>query len=134
MNRFVVVLLVCLLLLLYVRSPIDLLPDRYGAALPQVAAEVGSVTAPDPELRWRLAQARHAVKAEMAVHLVDVVRRRTDLMLFTPHNGRPWLPALAREMAALLGWSEAQTRAEIAAAEQEIDGMFAWRQETAAGA
>ncbi|HEY8516095.1 MAG TPA: J domain-containing protein [Candidatus Binatia bacterium] len=30
MNRFVVVLLVCLLLLLYVRSPIDLLPDRIG--------------------------------------------------------------------------------------------------------
>lgn len=113
---------------------IDLLADRYGAALAQVAAEAREVAAPDPELRWRLAQARYAVKAEMAMHLVDVVRRRIDLMLFTAHNGRPWLPALAGEMGALLGWSEAQKQAEIAAAEQEIDGMFAWRQEAAAGA
>ncbi|MFO7273469.1 MAG: glycerol-3-phosphate dehydrogenase/oxidase [Bacillota bacterium] len=108
---------------------IDLLADRYGSALPRVAAEARDISAPDPELRWRLAQARHAVRAEMAVHLLDVVRRRTDLMLFTPHNGRPYLRALADEMGALLGWSAEQKQAEIAAAEREIDAMFAWRQE-----
>ncbi|MEW8978923.1 MAG: glycerol-3-phosphate dehydrogenase/oxidase [Symbiobacterium sp.] len=108
---------------------VDRLADRYGAALTQVAAEARAVAAEDPELRWRLAQARHAVKAEMAVHLVDVVRRRTDLLLFTPHNGRPYLNALADEMGALLGWSEAQKQAEIAATLREIDAMFAWKRE-----
>lgn len=110
---------------------VDLLADRYGAALAQVAAEARSIASPDPELRWRLAQARHAVKAEMAVHLLDVVRRRTDLMLFTKHNGRPYLPALADEMGALLGWTEERKQAEIAAAEREMDAMFAWKQVSA---
>ncbi len=110
---------------------VDLLADRYGAALTQVAAEARSIASPDPELRWRLAQARHAVKAEMAVHLLDVVRRRTDLMLFTKHNGRPYLPALADEMGALLGWTEERKQAEIAAAEREMDAMFAWKQVSA---
>ncbi|WP_374712959.1 glycerol-3-phosphate dehydrogenase/oxidase [Symbiobacterium terraclitae] len=115
-------------------SLIDRLADRYGTALAQVADEARAVSAPDPELRWRLAQARHAVKAEMAVHLLDVVQRRTDLMLFTPHNGRPYLPALADEMGALLGWSEAQKQAEIAATERELDAMFAWKRENGATA
>lgn len=110
---------------------VDLLADRYGSALFQVAAEARAVESPDLELRWRLGQARHAVKAEMAVHLLDVVQRRTDLMLFTRHNGRPYLPALADEMGALLGWSEERKQAEIAATERELDAMFAWRRESA---
>jgi len=113
---------------------IDLLADRYGSALNQVAVEARKINSPDPELRWRLAQARHAVKAEMAVHLLDVVQRRTDLMLFTPHNGRPYLPALADEMGALLGWTDEQKQAEIAATEHQLDAMFAWKQEARAGA
>ena len=47
---------------------------------------------------------RFAVEHEMAQHLVDVYRRRTDLMLFRTDNGRGWLRALAADMAALLGW------------------------------
>lgn len=113
---------------------VDRLADWYGAALEQVADEARALAGEDPALRWRRAQARHAVKAEMAVHLVDVIARRTDLMLFTPDNGRPLLAALAAEMGALLGWNEKTAQAEIARAAAQIDAMFAWRADAPARA
>lgn len=108
---------------------IALLASRYGSALTEVAREVRTVNDGNAESRWRRAQARHAVKSEMAVHLIDVVQRRTDLMLFTRGNGRPYLVALAAEMGSLLRWSEEQQQAEIARCESEIAMMFAWQQE-----
>jgi len=128
---------------------VERLAGRYGAGLEQVAAEARALAqapvrpeagvpagagAADPVLRWRLAQARHAVKAEMAVHLADVLIRRTDLMLFTPDNGRPLLPALAAEMGALLGWDEKTAQAEVARVASLIDAMFTWKQEAPARA
>ncbi|MFZ5827105.1 MAG: FAD-dependent oxidoreductase [Bacillota bacterium] len=108
---------------------VALLADRYGSALAQVAAEARSIAEGDPQVRWRRAQARYAVKAEMAVRLLDVVHRRTDLMLFTRCNGRPYLEALAAEMGAMLGWSEERQLEEIAACRAEARKMFAWQQE-----
>lgn len=63
----------------------------------------------------------------MAVHLEDVLRRRTELMLFTRGNGLEHLEALAGEMAALLGWSEERRAKEVVQCREEVRAMFAWR-------
>jgi glycerol-3-phosphate dehydrogenase len=63
----------------------------------------------------------------MAQHLEDVYRRRTDLMLFSPDNGRAMLRPLANEMAALLGWSAERTSEEVQRTQAAIDAMFAYR-------
>ena len=57
-----------------------------------------------------------AVRNEWAVTLPDVVLRRTGLGT-AGHPGRPALEAVARAMAAELGWDAARTAREIAATE-----------------
>ena len=59
----------------------------------------------------------HAVRAEMAIHLDDVVLRRTDLGT----RGRPELPvleAVADAMASELGWDAARRTRELARVER----------------
>lgn len=63
------------------------------------------------------AEVVHAVREEMAVHLADVVLRRTDLGTLG-HPGRPALEACARLMAAELAWTPGRTEEELAAAER----------------
>jgi glycerol-3-phosphate dehydrogenase len=70
---------------------------------------------------------RYAVEQEMAQHLEDVYRRRTDLLLFSPGNGRAWLAPLGAEMAARLGWSAERTAEEVQRTEAAIDSMFGYR-------
>jgi glycerol-3-phosphate dehydrogenase len=54
---------------------------------------------------------RAAVREEMAMHLSDVVLRRTDLGTAGP-PAEPDLDMAAAAMAAELGWDEGKTRAE----------------------
>jgi glycerol-3-phosphate dehydrogenase len=56
-------------------------------------------------------RARHAVGEEMALHLSDVVLRRTDLGTAGP-PAEADVEAAATAMASALGWDEAKTRAE----------------------
>jgi glycerol-3-phosphate dehydrogenase len=56
-------------------------------------------------------RARHAIREEMAIHLADVVLRRTELGTAGPAEEGE-LAAAARAMASDLGWDEAKTRAE----------------------
>ena len=63
------------------------------------------------------AQVVHAVRAESAVRLADVVMRRTDLGS-KGHPGRAALEFTARLMARELGWSDARLRHEIADTER----------------
>ena len=102
--------------------------NRYGRAFGSVlrdydarAKEVG------PARAWRLAQVRHAVEAEMAMRLEDVLWRRTNLLLFSPDNGLTDIADLAEEMGRLRGWSPAQLAEETASAERLVRHMFAWR-------
>lgn len=62
------------------------------------------------------AEIRYAVKQEMAVHLDDVVMRRTDLAAGS-HPGRAALLATAAEMGRLLSWSAERLHQEIATTE-----------------
>jgi glycerol-3-phosphate dehydrogenase len=59
-------------------------------------------------------QTARAVREEMAIHLGDVVLRRTDLGTAGPSPG-PDLEAAAAAMASVLGWEERKTRAELEA-------------------
>lgn len=65
------------------------------------------------------AEIRFAVTHEMAVHLDDVVMRRTDLAAGS-HPGRAALLATASEMGRQLSWSEERLHQELAAAEQNL--------------
>jgi len=62
------------------------------------------------------AEVRYAVSHEMAVHLDDVVMRRTDLAAGS-HPGRAALLATAAEMGRLLSWSAERLHQEIATTE-----------------
>jgi glycerol-3-phosphate dehydrogenase len=61
-----------------------------------------------------MAEVTHAVAREMAIHLDDVVLRRTN-MGSGSHPGEPAVAAVAERMQDLLGWTEAQRREQTAA-------------------
>jgi glycerol-3-phosphate dehydrogenase len=65
------------------------------------------------------AEVRYAVSHEMAVHLDDVVMRRTDLAAGS-HPGRAAMLATAAEMGRLLSWSAERLHQEIATTEHTL--------------
>ena len=75
------------------------------------------------------AEVVHAVRAEGALHLDDVLTRRTRISIETPHRGVESAPEVARLMASVLGWEEDRLAREIAhyearvAAERESQRM-----------
>jgi hypothetical protein len=64
------------------------------------------------------------VKKEMAVHLDDVVMRRTDLAAGS-HPGRAALLATAAEMGRLLSWSAERLHQELATTEHTLQRHLA---------
>lgn len=66
----------------------------------------------------------HAVRSEMAMHLEDVILRRTNLGSGS-HPGSAALEAAALLMQPLLGWTEDERRAEIAATEAVLQHHLA---------
>ena len=66
-----------------------------------------------------LAEVTHAVSAEMAVHLEDVVLRRTDLGV-AAHPGRAALEQAAHKMQKLSGWSEHRRQSELDSTESVL--------------
>lgn len=68
------------------------------------------------------AQIVHAVRAEMAVQLADVLMRRTPLYLSEALDG-PALGACAALVARELRWSKAETAAQIERAESLLQGF-----------
>jgi glycerol-3-phosphate dehydrogenase len=93
------------------------LARMYGSRLPEMLAQANN----RPELRLPLgdagdiaAQVVFAIREEMALHLSDVVMRRTCLgQIGTPPSAA--LHSTSRLMAAELGWSEDRRNSEIAA-------------------
>jgi glycerol-3-phosphate dehydrogenase len=75
------------------------------------------------------AEVVHAVLAEGALHLDDVLTRRTRVSIETAHRGVESAPEVAGLMAAALGWDEERTAREVAhytarvAAERESQRM-----------
>ena len=59
------------------------------------------------------AEAVHAVTAEGALHLDDVLTRRTRVSIETPHRGIESAPEVAELMAGPLGWDAERTAREV---------------------
>jgi glycerol-3-phosphate dehydrogenase len=112
---------------------VEHLLERYGG----VATEVLAVVDTERRLAQPLAGAPeyvaaevvHGVRAEAALHLEDVLTRRTRISIETPHRGEESARAAAELMAAELGWSAADVAREVAhylarvAAERESQRM-----------
>ena len=62
---------------------------------------------------------RYIVENEMAVHLVDILMRRTSLA-FTGEASDAVISEVASSMQNLLGWSDSRTQAEIAKAQRSL--------------
>jgi glycerol-3-phosphate dehydrogenase len=75
------------------------------------------------------AEVVHAVTAEGALHLDDVLTRRTRVSIETAHRGVESAPQVAELMGAVLGWDEERTGREVehyearVAAERESQRM-----------
>ena len=102
--------------------------EPYGAHFARLAPYIAPpADGSGAALAWFQAMTRYAAQYEMAQTLEDVLLRRTPVMLFTPQNGRAHYEALAREMAAPLGWSPARAQAEAEACRRRVESMLAWR-------
>jgi glycerol-3-phosphate dehydrogenase len=82
---------------------------------PELAALVDTDPALGEPLAGSVARAEivHACTHEGALHLDDVLERRTRLSLTTPDRGTAAAPAAAALMAGALGWDAARTRREV---------------------
>jgi glycerol-3-phosphate dehydrogenase len=91
--------------------------DRYGSLIRDVlepGLSDGDLMktvpgAPD----YLLAEIRYAVTHEGALHLEDVLTRRTRISIEYPHRGVESAPSVAGLMAEVLGWSPDERDAEI---------------------
>lgn len=93
---------------------------NHGTEYTQVLREHRHSTVTNvPGTRTLSAEIRYAVNHEMAVHLDDVVMRRTDLGAGS-HPGRAALLASAAEMGRQLSWSAERLHRELAAVERNL--------------
>jgi glycerol-3-phosphate dehydrogenase len=91
--------------------------DRYGSMIRDVL-EPGLA---DPSLLetvpgapdYLRAEIRYAVTHEGALHLEDVLTRRTRISIEYPHRGVESAPAVAALIGDILGWDDARQAAEI---------------------
>ncbi|WP_039786785.1 glycerol-3-phosphate dehydrogenase/oxidase [Actinoalloteichus spitiensis] len=91
--------------------------DRYGSLVHQVLAEA----ADDPELLkpvpgspdYLQVEIVYAASHEGALHLEDVLTRRTRISIEYPHRGVDSAEAAARLMGRVLGWDEDTVREEV---------------------
>lgn len=91
--------------------------DRYGSLIDEVMA----LAADRPDLKQPIAaapsylrvEAVYAAAAEGALHLDDVLARRTRISIEYPHRGAECADEVAGLMAPVLGWSDAETDREI---------------------
>ncbi|MGM7644987.1 glycerol-3-phosphate dehydrogenase [Nocardia sp. JW2] len=91
--------------------------DRYGS----LATDLFDLVGADPALRAPLAGAPgylaaeivYAVTHEGALHLDDLLTRRTRISIEVPDRGLAAAPVVARLVAPLLGWDDATTELEI---------------------
>lgn len=106
-------------------AAVERLLHRHGDRTPDVLA----LAADDPDLAQPLpgapgylaAEVVHAVSAEGALHLDDVLTRRTRISIETAHRGVETAPRVAELMARELGWDEERTTREVAHYTARVD-------------
>jgi glycerol-3-phosphate dehydrogenase len=92
--------------------------DRYGSMIRDVLDP--GLTMPElletvPEAPdYLVAEIRYAVTHEGALHLEDVLTRRTRISIEYPHRGVACADAVAAVVGDVLGWDEATREREVA--------------------
>jgi glycerol-3-phosphate dehydrogenase len=106
-------------------AAVDHLLSRYGAfalILLDMIAAAPELGEPIPGAPSYLAvEVAYAVAAEGALHLDDVLTRRTRISIEIPDRGRAAALPVAQAMAAQLGWDEATVRREAARYLERLD-------------
>lgn len=91
--------------------------DRYGSAVHHVlalAANRRDLLAPVPEAPDYLkVEVVHAASHEGALHLEDVLTRRTRIAIEYPHRGEACAVQVAELMGEVLGWDTTQRNREV---------------------
>jgi glycerol-3-phosphate dehydrogenase len=102
--------------------------DRYGSEIHELLAPASgpggdkSLLQPIPGAADYLqAEARYAVTHEGALHVEDVLARRTRISIEYAHRGTESARRVAEIMASVLGWSDAQIEYEVAAYQARVD-------------
>jgi glycerol-3-phosphate dehydrogenase len=94
-------------------TQVEHLLSRYGACIDDLLEEIGArpdLAAPIPGApTYLLVEARYAASHESALHLEDVLTRRTRISIETFDRGLEAAPAVAEQMGDVLGW-DAETR------------------------
>lgn len=96
---------------------VERLLGRYGSAAEQVASlveERGELGETLPGTEYLGAEVVYAVTHEGALHLDDVLTRRTRVSIEAWDRGVEAAPVAARLMAGALGWDTARTQLEVA--------------------
>jgi glycerol-3-phosphate dehydrogenase len=116
------------------RWRVDHLLGRYGALLREV------VEPADADRRWLdpvpgaggylLAEIRYAATHEGALHLDDVLARRTRVSIETPHRGVESMKSVAGVLADVLGWDDEQLTREVAAYDARVAAERASQEQT----
>ena len=116
------------------RWRIDHLLGRYGALIREVLAPCGDdPTWLDPVPgcgTYLMAEIRYAATHEGALHLDDVLARRTRISIETPHRGLDSMKAVAVVLAEVLGWDDEQLTREIAAYDARVAAERASQEQT----
>jgi glycerol-3-phosphate dehydrogenase len=91
--------------------------NRYGSLVHDVlapAADEPSLLAPVPGAEeYLMAEIHYAVTHEAALHVDDLLARRTRVSIETPHRGVDSAAAVAELAGSLLGWDAERTRSEV---------------------
>jgi glycerol-3-phosphate dehydrogenase len=88
--------------------------DQVGDVLDLARADPALARPLDGAPEYLAAEVVHAVRAEGALHLDDVLTRRTRISIQTAHRGVDSAPHVAALMARELGWDEERTAREVA--------------------
>ncbi|MGH9068398.1 MAG: glycerol-3-phosphate dehydrogenase C-terminal domain-containing protein, partial [Acidimicrobiales bacterium] len=105
------------------------LPARYG----ECSAEVLAPGASDPGLLeavpgaegYLWAEVRYAVTHEGALHVGDVLDRRTRAAMESPDRGVVAAEPVARAMGEIIGWDQATVEAEVAGYRRRVEAELA---------
>lgn len=99
------------------QARVERLLRRYGSGLLEMLEPVSrrpDLADPLPGAdEYLQAEIRYAATHEGALHLDDVLTRRTRISIETRHRGVESAPAAAALIADVLGWSEADRRREV---------------------
>jgi glycerol-3-phosphate dehydrogenase len=113
---------------------VEHLLGRYGALLDEVlapAADDARLLEPVPGAgEYLMAEVRYAATHEGALHLDDVLTRRTRISIETSDRGVESMKPVAAALAGVLGWDDEQTTREIAAYDARVAAERASQEQT----